>query len=400
MLPNKKDFLKESEFFKSQLLDNILPFWIKHSRDEQCGGYHTCLNRDGSVFDYDKVCTWGQGRIMWTFGYLYNEFEQRPEWLQMAVHGIEFMQKYGFDDDGRLYYSLTREGKPLAETRDVFAELSLVAGLAECFKATGDRELLGLAKKCLFTVTKVVDDPRTNPHRHYLSQFRPVSLNAEYMILLNTSQLLRKVDDDPRYDQISRECVDKILNLHFSPANKCVFEAVAPDGSALPGRMGRWICPGHMIELGWFLIHEAQYRNDQSLIEKGINIMEWGMDWGWDKTYGGLINDVDIEGKFGLGSECVNASFKMWWSVLEALYAMALAYLSTGKQKFLDDYTMIKKWSFKHFADDEYGEWYGYLSIEGHILDGRAKGTDKKNCFHIGRAFYLCHRIFEKLAAG
>ena len=105
---DKNSFQQESLFYYDQLTNNILPFWLKHARDDQCGGYVTCLNRDGSVFDYDKLCSWAQGRVMWTFGFIYNELEQRPEWLDMALHGVEFMRKYGFDQEtGRLYFSLS-----------------------------------------------------------------------------------------------------------------------------------------------------------------------------------------------------------------------------------------------------------------------------------------------------
>ena len=397
---NKNYFCQERDFYQDQLLNNILPFWLKYGRDEECGGYHTCLNRDGSVFDYDKICTWGQGRIICTFAYLYNEFKREPQWLDMAMHGVDFMLKFGFDESGRVYYSLSRKGTPLAKTRDIFAELSLAAGFAECFKATGDRKLLQLAKKCVFMVAEVVKNPRTNTHRRFMSQSRPMSLNAEHMIILNTIQRLRELDDDPQYEKISLYCLENIFNLHYNKQKRCVFEAVSIDGSPLPGQMGRWINPGHMIELSWFLIHEGQYRDNMEIIGKGLKVIDWGMEWGWDEDYGGIINDVDIEGKFLLGPQFLYAPMKMWWSVLEALYGNALAYSMTGDQKFMDYYKKVRQWSFDHLADGEYGEWYGYLSPEGKIIDAGAKGTDIKSCYHIGRAFYLCHKIFARLAAG
>ncbi len=103
--------------------------------------------------------------------------------------------------------------------------------------------------------------------------------------------------------------------------------------------------------------------------------------------------------KFLLGPQFLYAPLKMWWSHLEALYANALAYSVTGNDKFIFYYEKVRKWSFDHFADGEYGEWYGYLSPEGKVIDAGAKGTDIKNSYHIGRAFYLCHRIFAKLAS-
>ncbi len=37
--------------YKDELLNNVLPFWLQHSKDEENGGYFTCLNRDGSVYE-------------------------------------------------------------------------------------------------------------------------------------------------------------------------------------------------------------------------------------------------------------------------------------------------------------------------------------------------------------
>jgi len=397
---DKKLCKQESEFYYDQLLNNILPFWLKHARDNEYGGYVTCLNRDGTVFDYDKLCGWAQGRVMWTFGFVYNELAQKDEWLDMALHGVEFMRKHGFDEDGRLYFSMARDGTPLAKSRDIFSELSFASGLAECYKATGDKPLYDLAKKMVFRMADIIKDPKTNQnHRRFMSQYRPMRLSAEPMIFINVIQRFREIEDDPNFEAISQQCLDA-LKPHYKPDKRSLLEATELDGSPLLGQMGTWICPGHMIELGWFLIHEAQYRNnDKAIMQMGINLIDWGMEWGWDDQLGGIINDVDIEGRFCLGPQVIYGPMKMWWAVLEAMYANSLAYSITGDNKYMANYKKVKDWSFKHFADNEYGEWYGYLDSGCRIIDAKAKGTDIKNCYHIGRAFYLCHKIFEKMAS-
>ena len=63
------------------------------------GGYFTCLDREGKVFDTDKFI-WLQGREVWMFSMLYNKVEKRQEWLDCAVQGGEFLKKYGHDMTG------------------------------------------------------------------------------------------------------------------------------------------------------------------------------------------------------------------------------------------------------------------------------------------------------------
>ena len=92
------------ELYRRALLDDVVPFWEKYSIDRECGGYLICLERDGTVFDTDKFI-WFQARSVWMFSALYLEVEKRPEWLELARHGIAFLEKYGRDAAGDWYFS-------------------------------------------------------------------------------------------------------------------------------------------------------------------------------------------------------------------------------------------------------------------------------------------------------
>jgi len=54
---------------------------------------------------------------------------------------------------------------------------------------------------------------------------------------------------------------------------------------------------------------------------------------------------------------------KLWWPHTEALYALLLAYSLTQDKKYWDWYTKIHDWTFQHFPDPQYGEWFA-ISIE------------------------------------
>ena len=104
------------EQYHTELYDSVIPFWLEKSVDHEFGGYFTCLDREGKVFDTDKFI-WLQGREVWMLSMLYNNVEKRPEWLEAAVKGAEFLKKYGHDGNFNWYFSTTREGKPLVEDR-------------------------------------------------------------------------------------------------------------------------------------------------------------------------------------------------------------------------------------------------------------------------------------------
>ena len=109
-----------AEQYKHELLDKVVPFWLDKSQDTQHGGYFTCLERDGSVFDTDKF-VWLQGREVWMFATLYNKVEKRQEWLDCAIQGAEFLKKHGHDGHLNWYFALDREGHPLVEPYNIFS---------------------------------------------------------------------------------------------------------------------------------------------------------------------------------------------------------------------------------------------------------------------------------------
>ena len=139
------DFKRLAEQYKTELLDGVLPFWLEKSQDREFGGYFTCLNRDGSVYDTDKFI-WLQGREVWMFAMLYNKVERRPEWLECAVQGAEFLRKYGHDGNYNWYFALTREGRPLVQPYNIFSYTFAAMAFAQVAVATGSDEYALIAK--------------------------------------------------------------------------------------------------------------------------------------------------------------------------------------------------------------------------------------------------------------
>jgi N-acylglucosamine 2-epimerase len=56
----------------------------------------------------------------------------------------------------------------------------------------------------------------------------------------------------------------------------------------------------------------------------------------------------------------------------------------------------VHDYTWKHFADNNYGEWFGYLEQTGEVLLN-LKGGKWKGCFHVPRALYLCWQQLETL---
>ncbi|NSW92709.1 MAG: AGE family epimerase/isomerase, partial [Firmicutes bacterium] len=155
---DKKRVEQLYEYYKKYLLQNCISFWLKNSLDYEYGGYLTCLDREGKVYNTDKSI-WFQGRGTWIYSKLYNVVEKRQEWIDAAKIGYDFLLKYGFDSDGRMFFQVTRDGKPLQKRRYVFSEMFAIMAFKEFYKATGRDEAYNMAITTYDTVLDIYRNP-------------------------------------------------------------------------------------------------------------------------------------------------------------------------------------------------------------------------------------------------
>ena len=134
------------EKYKNDLLTDILPFWLKYGIDHENGGYFTCLDRDGSLLDTNKS-VWFQGRFAFILAYAYNNLEKQAEWLEACKNGIDFIEKYCFDTDGRMFYEVTKTGTPVRKRRYVFSETFAAIAMAQYSIASGNKSYAEKAVK-------------------------------------------------------------------------------------------------------------------------------------------------------------------------------------------------------------------------------------------------------------
>ncbi len=377
------------------LLHDTLPFWINHAVDHEYGGFTFCLNRDGSLLDDDKGI-WQTCRFTWLLGELYNTVEPRDEWLNLCQHGIDFINKYAFDADGRMFFQLTRDGHPLRKRRYIFTEAFGIIALAAHARATQDDIPLQKAIQLFELIIKHVTTPGLIPPKNN-PDTRPSKSLAIPMILLATAQELRKATNHPVCNEWIDRTIHEIQNDFMNHDHRAVLESVTPDGELIDHIDGRILCPGHAIEAAWFILREAEYRNnDPDLIQLGTAILDWMWTFGWDTEFGGILYYRDVK---NLPPQEYWHDMKFWWPQNEAIIATLYAYYLTNDPKYARWHTQIHDWAYRHFPDPVYGEWFGYLHRDGRIAQ-HAKGNLWKGPFHLPRMQLTCWRLAEKLANG
>ncbi len=386
------DFKELANKYKTELLDSVLPFWLNNSIDKEYGGYFSCLDRDGSVYDTDKFI-WLQGREVWLFSMLCNKLGKKQEWLDAAIQGAEFLKKYGHDGNYDFYFSLTREGKPLVEPYNIFSNTFACMAFAQLAKATGSEEYAEIARR----IFKRILARRGNPKGKWCKAVpgtRPMKDFALPMIICNMALEVEEIINDPQLlESTIDDCLHEILDVFYQPDLGCMVENVsAIDNSRLDCYEGREINPGHDLEAIWFMLNLGIRRNDKALIDRCVNISLSIIEKGWDKEYDGIFYFLDSK---GAPQQKLEWDQKLWWVHVESAIAMIKGYQLTGNKKCLEWFGKLDEYMWSRFKDPLHPEWFGYLNRRGEMLLP-LKGGKWKGCFHVPRGLYEIWQILEK----
>jgi N-acylglucosamine 2-epimerase len=376
--------------YRDGLLNDTVPFWIRHSIDRQFGGYMFSVDRDGRIVDTDKAI-WLQGRFAWLLATLYNTVERRPEWLDLAKLGIDFLLKHGFDEDGRMFFHLTREGRPIRKRRYAYSESFAAIAFAAYAKATGDDALAQKAREMLRQFHRINTTPGLIQPK--FTDTRPVKSIGFPMILINTAQQVRETIGDPKCNEYIDFGIQEIRRHFMKPELRAVMENVGPSGEIYDHFDGRILNPGHAIEASWFVMHEGRLRKDETLVAMGATILDWTWDRGWDTEYGGILYFRDLK---NLPVQEYWQDMKFWWPQNEAINSTLLAFALTKDSKYSQWHTLIHDWTYERFPDPGHGEWFGYLHRDGTIAN-TLKGNLWKGGFHIPRMQLYCWKLLEAL---
>ena len=202
--------------------------------------------------------------------------------------------------------------------------------------------------------------------------------------------------DDARVRAVLNDAAACMLK-HYEPKRRIMLEAAALDGSDLTASPdGRVFNPGHSIECAWFLLQALPSLAQPQARQIALDTIEGSLEFGWDKEFGGLFYFMDIENKPMLPLE---ALMKLWWPITETNYALLLAYKLTREARWLEWLEKTHAYGYSHFADPEFGEWFGYCDRRGE-LTSTCKGNNYKGFFHVPRFLLMSIQLIEQMNKG
>jgi N-acylglucosamine 2-epimerase len=386
------NFSELCQLYRSELLERTIPFWLKHGIDWQHGGICTCISDEGQVLSSDKY-VWSQLRAIWTFSALYNKIERKPEYLEIATHIFNFIQRYGRNEQGEWYFCLDESGQPLfADATSIYCDGFAIYSFTEFARATGNTEAIDLARQAYENVQLRLARPGSY-QTHPLPIPAGTKAHGISMIFASAFGELGDYLNDRAITAAALNHAGQVMDVFRCPADRRLYEFVNLDNSRLPVPPGRVVNPGHAIESMWFMIHLFQRENDDERIRQAIETIRWHLDLGWDEEYGGLFLARDAEGSFWEKKW----DMKIWWPHTEALYALLLAYSISSEQWCLDWFQRVHDYAFSHFPVPDYGEWIQNLDRRGRPV-AELVALPVKDPFHLARALIYSVGVLEQLA--
>jgi len=383
------DIFQYKEIYRTTLLNNVMPFWTENSEDKIHGGFFTCLDSEGKVYDTDKFM-WLQCRQIWTLSMLYNKVERKQEWLDMAIRGANFVKKNGRDADGKWYFSLTKEGKPLTQPYNIFSDCFAAMAFAQLYKATNDKEHKNIALETFYGILKRRENSKGIYNKSYPGT-RPMQSFSLPMILCNLVLEMEHILDPILVEETITLGLNSIMSVFYKPEFGLILENLALDGSFVDSFEGRLLNPGHAIESMWFVMDLASRSGDTELIKKAVEITIDTLEYGWDKEYGGIFYFLDIKGH---PPQQLEWDQKLWWVHVEAIISLLKGFELTQDERCWKWFKKVHAYTWANFADKNNGEWFGYLNREGKVLLN-AKGGKWKGCFHLPRGLYQSWKVLE-----
>ncbi|MEA2063506.1 MAG: AGE family epimerase/isomerase [Gemmatimonadota bacterium] len=383
--------------YRDRLFGQYLPFWEKGGIDTELGGFICHLEDDGSPAD-DEKNIWFQGRGLWVYSFLYNNFGHDPKWLGVARKARNFMAEHMWAGSGRWYEIVHRDGTVIEPvSTSVYGWLFAANGLVEYYKATGSKQDLDLVLETLRAALTAYDKP------DYEGVFLPEGITAAgvrtqgySMVILRLLTQVLAIHPDPDLEALAKKHADLIMNRFYNPEYGIANEYLAHDYSRLEGLEDQMFT-GHAIEVLWMVMLEAVRKKDRALFDTACLRLKRYLDMSWDNVFEGFgSGDYRVFGGPGR-QQGTDYGVKTMWLQCEVMLACMLVLEYTGADWARQWYEKTREFTLRTVAAGSPGVWDQAVGRRGEKIARKEYHPKRRGNFHQPRYMMMTLLILEQM---
>lgn len=390
------------------LVNRILRWWYPDTLDVKDGGFR--LNHDSSGH-YRGPSTKGivtQARETWFFSRVSRSPYGRPEHLDAARHGIEFLRDRMWDaDHGGFHWHVDSTGtRVLRHEKHMYGQAFGLYALSEYAAASGDPKAAELAGQLFNLIETNAHDAEFGGYRELFEpDWSPATADTLNPVESSTplggklrNTHIHVLEAMTAYYAMSRNPLarERLLELIticsvavVRPSAGASNELFAADWTPLPG-FDR-VTYGHDIETVWLLIDACRVAGIPTSPFRGLleHIFATSRRYGFDERHGGFY----VSGRWGRRADRTS---KVYWVQAEGLVAALYLYWLTGGEEHLHCFHKTLRWIVERQVDRANGEFHAIISSRGQVTG--AKADLWKAPYHQGRSMIMCLDLIEQLS--
>ena len=381
-----------------ELLENILPFWLNKTIDEEHGGFYGGIDVDGNVIPQYHKSSVITARILWTFSSVYLAYPEK-KYLDMAHRAYEYLYNYFWDNEhGGMFWHVDYAGNPADTKKQVYSQAFAVYALCEYYRAVPDKKILDKAVAMYRLLEEKAFDAEYNGYFEVFARdWSPLagekmladdvicdkSMNTHLHVLEAYTNLARVWDD-----KIIREKLANLIGVTIKHiVNPGTYHFDMFFDRQWNSKVNR-LSYGHDIEGSWLLYEAAEELGIPAVLEQARDVslkMASAVLKGTSGTPA-LIYETEPGGP--------TDDDYVWWVQAEAVVGYISAYQLSGNEDFLARAYEIWDFTDKYVIDKENGEWFRRLSFDTRKPVANLKKADEwKGPYHNGR---MCLEIIKR----
>ncbi len=378
---DKADYSRE---LRTQLIEQVMPYWYDTALDRQNGGYLLADDKKGRGEALEKQLV-TQSRMVWGFShaYLHHLGDGQHDYLAAARSGYSFLTAHFLDPQtGGYFWKTDLAGKVRDDRKLLYGQAFVIYSFVEYYRASHDGEALRRAVQ-LYTIIQLYlhDNPNGGWFEHAGRDWQPIlrpdpTLEVEIAGLksanahLHWMEALTELYDVTRDPNIRNSLVEALrVNMDY-------FYPLRPGASSLHrqldwrpvgGAESAGLSYGHNVEFAWLMVRAQLVLGVSPAWPHFFAHLNHALKYGYDHERGGLYSR-------GLGDQPAYDTEKVWWVQAEMLAALTDALRVRPNPEYEKALDQLLHFILNSQIDPADGIWL--WSVDA---DGKPRNTTKAN---------------------